>query len=47
MKSEDKARLVEESRLKSDQEEQEFLKADEEARLVKDASQEAKESEYA
>ena len=42
MKSEDEARLVEETRLKFEQEEQASLKAEDEARLVKDARQEAK-----
>ena len=37
MKSEDEARLVEETRLKYDQDEQARLKAEEEARLVEDA----------
>ena len=37
MKSEDEARLVEETRLKSEQEEQARLKAEEKARLVEDA----------
>ena len=37
MKSEDEARLVEEARLKNEQEEQERLKAEEEAHLVDDA----------
>ena len=37
MKSEDKACLVEEERLKSEQEEQVRLKAEEEARLAEDA----------
>ena len=34
LKSEDKTRLVEEARLKYEQEEKEILKAEEEARLV-------------
>ena len=37
MKSEDEARLVEEARLKSDQEEEARFKAEYEALLVKDA----------
>ena len=38
LKSEDEARLVEEVRLKAEQEEQASLKAEEEARLFKDSS---------
>ena len=37
LKSEEEARLVKETRLKSEQEEQERLKAEEEARLYEDA----------
>ena len=40
LKSEDKAHLIEESRLKYKQEEQENFNSEEEARLVKDARQE-------
>ena len=39
MKSEDKARYVEEEMLKSEQEEQSHLKSEEEAHLFKDARQ--------
>ena len=40
MKSEDEARLVEEARLKSEQEEKARLKAEDEARLPEDARNE-------
>ena len=39
LKSEDEACLVEETRLKSEQEDQASLKSEEESRLVKDARQ--------
>ena len=42
LKSEYKARLIEEARLKSDQEDQERLKSEVEARLEKDSRQKAK-----
>ena len=42
MNAEDEARLVEQARLESKQEEQAHLKEKEEARLVKDSIQEAK-----
>ena len=47
MKDEDEAHLVEEARMKYDQEDQACLKSEEEARLVEDARQEAKKNENA
>ena len=47
LKAEDKACLVEESRMKAEQEEQARLKAEYEAHHIKDTRQETKEREHA